>query len=295
MAGQFTLGFDPTGADPTNVNNFQLMNIVYNETDPALAAAQIQKWLRSMPVDPGISDATYVTVNAIDPHTFVVDFGADTQGLDQSSLLKFVNTPPTATLTPTTTLYSPAAVFTLSGFLPAVQVTTLDRPFTVNNIPVSQTDPNQTAQAIETYFQQRVASFSTGVAPFDFPTPQRVGDMEAPYVAPVSTNVNKNPVPTPVSGFDPTITVLPIVNPDGTLSYTTFDVTFTGVSVLRSSRRWSSPTARMKTSYPSARRFPDRRPGRQGPCPSDPLMPRCPSVRPRPRSRSSSRPAMNSR
>ncbi len=231
VAGQFTLGFDPTGADPTNVNNFQLMNIVYNETDPALAAAQIQKWLRSMPVDPGISDATYVTVNAIDPHTFVVDFGADTQGLDQSSLLKFVNTPPTATLTPTTTLYSPAAVFTLSGFLPAVQVTTLDRPFTVNNIPVSQTDPNQTAQAIETYFQQRVASFSTGVAPFDFPTPQRVGDMEAPYVAPVSTNVNKNPVPTPVSGFDPTITVLPIVNPDGTLSYTTFDVTFTGVSV----------------------------------------------------------------
>ena len=332
MKGQFTLGFDPSGVGTTNVANFTLFNVLYDETDPAVAAAEIQNWLRGFTPDSQslsfsptgalpitgtfelqvggvvtapinfdstsaatlattaanmqtallnagfagvivtpptsvttpfkftvtfpsveplvqyvstnssppfaatfassyVSDTTHVVVNALDPHTFVIDFGAATQGLDQSSLLQVINTPPTiAPATPTTTLYSASAVMSLSGWLPAVQLKTLDRPFTINNIPVSQTDPNQTARAIENYFQQEVTSFSTGVTPFDFPTPERVGDKEAPYVAPVSTNVNTNVVATPDQGFNPTVTVAPVVNADGSLSYTNFDVTFTGVS-----------------------------------------------------------------
>ena len=38
-----------------------------------------------------VSDATHATVNAIDPHTFVVDFGAATEGLNQSSLLQYLS------------------------------------------------------------------------------------------------------------------------------------------------------------------------------------------------------------
>ena len=36
---------------------------------------------------PGTSDGTHAIVNAVDPHTFVVDFGTATEGLDQLTLL----------------------------------------------------------------------------------------------------------------------------------------------------------------------------------------------------------------
>ena len=175
MAGQFTLGFDPTGADPTNLANYSFLNVIYDETDPTLAATQIQTWLHSFAPIAGVSDATHATVNAIDPHTFVIDFGAATQGLDQSALLQYVS--PTVS---TSILSSAVPRSPCRASCRRCNVTTLDRPFTINNIPVSQTDPKQTAQAIEKYFQQQVSSFTTGVAPFSFPTPQRIGDLEAP-------------------------------------------------------------------------------------------------------------------
>ena len=62
----------------------------YDETNPSATATAIQTWLNGFTADNGVSDATHATVNAIDPDTFVVDFGTATEGLDQSSLLQYV-------------------------------------------------------------------------------------------------------------------------------------------------------------------------------------------------------------
>ncbi|MGA2253720.1 MAG: hypothetical protein ABSG53_03585, partial [Thermoguttaceae bacterium] len=241
ISGDFTLFFNATGNDTIGQNDLgvdgqydqsDLLHVSFDETTPTFAAQQIQTWLQGFaPVagNPATgfagSDATHVSVNAIDPHTFVIDFGAATYGLDQSSLLQYVS--------PST---SPLATFSLTGFLPAVQVTNLDRPFTVNNIPVSQTDPNLTAEGIENYFESAASTYSTGVAPFNFPPPDRIAPTttEAPYTAPVysqgGTTNGATGLPTPVTGVNPTISVVPVVNPDGSLSYTEFDVTFTSVT-----------------------------------------------------------------
>ncbi len=133
---------------------------------------------------------------------------------------------------PITFANNSAGTFNLSGFLPAVQLTNLDHPFTVNNIPVSQTDPNLTAYAIQNYFEQGATTYSSGQAPFNFPPPNRINPttVEAPYIAPVPNNNGTNLVPQPVTVVNPTITVAPVVLPNGSLSYTEFDITFTGVS-----------------------------------------------------------------
>ena len=57
---------------------------------------------------------------------------------------------------------SAAAPFTLTGYLPTVAVTTLDLPFTVNDIPVSETNPVLTAEGIENAFQAQVDAFFDG-------------------------------------------------------------------------------------------------------------------------------------
>ncbi|MGO9109891.1 MAG: Calx-beta domain-containing protein [Thermoguttaceae bacterium] len=332
ISGQFTLWFDANGNG--TVDPGETLTVNYDEATPQLAAAQIQTWLRGIAPVAGNSatgfagsDATHATVNAIDPHTYVVDFGAATDGLDQSSLLEYLSpsaptlvsdpqvvtfaptgTPPVngtfqlkvgtaetapivfnssnlaatalniqnalvadgfpnalVSVVPTAPLYTfnisfgqpepavqyiAAAVpmpvtftnnsagnFNLTGFLPAVQVTNLDRPFTVNDIPVSQTDPNLTAEAIENYFDDSSAPYSTGQAPFDFPPTDRIGPttIEAPYLAPVYSQVsaissNGTTNFAPVTGVNPSISVVPVVNPDGSLSYTEFDVTFTSVA-----------------------------------------------------------------
>jgi len=241
ISGEFTLYFNATGNDTIGQNDLgvdgqpdqsDLLHVSYDETTPSLAAAEIQTWLRGFaPVaaNPAAgfagSDATHATVNAIDPHTFVVDFGAATNGLDQSTLLQY--------LSPTT---SPLGTFSLTGFLPAVQVTNLDHPFTVNNVPVSQTDPNLTAEGIQNYFESAAAPYVSGQAPFDFPGYDRIGPTttEAPYTAPVYSEVagvsTATGLPMPMTGVNPTISVVPAINPDGTLSYTRFDVTFTSVT-----------------------------------------------------------------
>jgi hypothetical protein len=233
VQGQFTLWFDANGNGQVDPGETYVVD--YNENTPALNAAQIQGWLNKFgpvynPVTGAeISDGSHAVVTAIDPQDYLVDFGTQTQGVDQSQLLQYLGP------------NSPAAVaaglnpaFNLSGFLPAVSVTTLDRPFLIPNIPVSQTDPNQTVQAIETYFQQPGASFTSGESPFAFPPPDRVGDSEAPYVAPVASSVNQSLTATPVQGFNVTVTAQPVLltNPGGqnSDSYTQFDITFTGVS-----------------------------------------------------------------
>ena len=237
VTGLFTMWFDANGNGGVDLNaptvgggtQRELLNVAYDETDPTVAAGEIQSWLRNFAAVPANtatgfagSNATAATINAIGPGTFVVNFGVN--GLDQSSLLQYLSPASNA-----------LATNTLSGFLPAVSVTTLDKPFVMNNIPVSQTDPNQTAQAIAYAFEQQVDSFSTGVAPFSFPTPERAGSSqdtsEAPYTAPIYTNVGAtSSIATPVTGWNPTVQVQAVTNPDGTLSYSQFDVTFTGVS-----------------------------------------------------------------
>ena len=259
VAGQFTLWFDANGngiVDPG-----ETLTVNYNEITPQLAATQIQTWLRTFaPVaaNPGTgfagSDATHAIVNAIDPHTYVVDFGAATDGLNQSSLFQYLSpSAPTLVSDPQVVTFAPTGIppvngtfelevgtvetapivfnssnlattalnmqnalvaagfpkvlvsvvptapnytfnisfgqpepavqyiaaaapmpitftnnsagnFSLTGWFPAVQLTNLDRPFTVNNIPVSQTDPNLTAEAIEGYFESGATPFSSGHA-----------------------------------------------------------------------------------------------------------------------------------
>ena len=133
-----------------------------------------------------------------------------------------------------------------------MSVRTLDRPFTVSNIPVSQTDPGQTALAIEDFFEQAVDSYSTGVAPLLFPPPQQVGDYEAPYTAPVASIANANETPQPTTGFNPSLFVDTRVDADGSESFTQFNITFQGTS----SYLDEAPlvvTAAATTAFPSNR------------------------------------------
>ena len=68
------------------------LTVTYDSTDAAAAATQIQTWLNGFAPVTGVSDATHAIVNAIDPNDFVVDFGAATQGLNQSTLLQYLST-----------------------------------------------------------------------------------------------------------------------------------------------------------------------------------------------------------
>ena len=69
-----------------------VLSVDYDSTDSALAATQIQSWLNGFAPVTGVSDATHAVVNAIDPNDLVVDFGAATQGLNQSTLLQYTST-----------------------------------------------------------------------------------------------------------------------------------------------------------------------------------------------------------
>ena len=365
-----------------------LLTVNYDSFDSAVAATQIQAWLNGFAPVTGVSDATHAIVNAIDPYTFVVDFGAATQGLDQSALLQYLSSEATPTTTQTLTFASTAgytitpadntvvppvpavytfnpingattvagslysgsialqvgtvqtgaitfdvdpanlaastaatatamqnalnalpsliaagvtatvtgtatvttvatalaapgvtATFTVTftsaeppvqyvplnsgfaiypgvpanftnsadtttlssssifvtgltlstGFLPTVQITTLDKPFTVNNIPVSSTNATLTAEAISNYFHPAPIAGTQAVAPFDFPPPQVASNIQNPYpyYEPVAVNPLDNVAPTTPLPF---VTVAPVINADGTASTTQFDVTFSGIS-----------------------------------------------------------------
>jgi hypothetical protein len=375
ISGTFELFYNATGndtqgqLDPTVTGGTQsdLLTVDYNEVatyagtveiaGPAVAAEQIQQWLNAFApqaANPATgfagSDAIHATVNATDAHTFVLDYGQATEGLDQSSLLQYVSTeatsavqdlsftstagstttfplplpgapevpvvtpivppaanivlqvgtvqtapfsldvanpantatamqtalqnagfagatvtgtsaaspyvftvdfttpePPIQYVVPTTDFLAPEVSFSndadvnsLSGFLPSVAISTLDKPFTINNIPFSQTNPALTAEAMAGAFQAQVDSFSTGVAPYNFislspQTPNNVTlstVVQDPYTAPVYNDVG---APTasdePVTGWNPTISVTPVVQINtgttDTNSFTQFQVTFT--------------------------------------------------------------------
>ena len=209
ITGPIKLWFDANGDGVKDGNEEFTVN--FDESDPAANALAIQTGLRT--ILPGAAgDSSHAIVQATSPHDYLVDFGAETQGMSQPQLVANIVDPVDATLV------------TLTGFMPAVAVSTIQRPFTINNIPVSPTAISDTIAAIEQYMQNPQTAFSTIVAPFDFQPQDRIGDNEAPYTAPVPSQVTAG-VPAPVQGYDPTLQVRSV---DG--STTTFDITFTGVS-----------------------------------------------------------------
>ncbi len=235
VSGVFTLWFDANGngvADPG-----ETFNVAYDESTPAVVAQQIQGWLQSFTPVPGKSNATQATVSPVDPQDYLVDFGPQTTVLDQSNLLHYLS--PNNSLGPGGSMAP--STFTLSGFAPAVSITTLDRPFVITGpsgtgIPVSQNPvngPQQTASAIAAYFQQQVDALwgVQSVAPINMPPPERVtatNTAEGPYQSPVANHSTPN-APTTPDEYYPTVSVLPVTLPDGTLSSTQFDVEFTGI------------------------------------------------------------------
>jgi hypothetical protein len=229
VKGVFTLWFDANGNGV--VNPGETFTVAYDESTPAAVAQQIQGWLRSFVPVAGVSNATQATVSPVDPQDYLVDFGPQTQVLDMSNRLQFLG--------PNNPQGAPAN-FSLSGFEPSVTVTTLDRPFVVSNIPVSQdpvNGPNLTALAITNFFQQAVdqAWAVRGVAPIEMPPPAspgvpgRVGDSEAPYQSPIANSkYASHPAPVTQDQFAPSVRVTPVTLPDGTQSSTQFDIEFTG-------------------------------------------------------------------
>ena len=144
-----TFGGKDSGPIGYNETNFNTWTFNGNQADPANdPALNLQAALRKL--DPALAD---VTVDASDADTFLINFGAASGGLPYG-LLGVGNT-------------------SLSGFLPAVNVTMVREPGTTVVIPVSQTDPSVTAANIEYAFQQpsvtaaAVTGYPTGATNFN--------------------------------------------------------------------------------------------------------------------------------
>ena len=208
MQGYYTLWFDANGNG--KVDPGEQATLPFDETQPAASAAVIQAWLRSFTPVPGVSDTSHVIVTATDPDNYLIDFGTATAGLAQPQI-QWQNPDVVK-----------SATFSFTGFLPAVTVNTLEIPFTITGIPVSQTDPQQTCTAIETWFQQAVTYFTTSESPVWFQGGNGVAGGN-PYSSPIG----------PLTGFEPSLSVQPVVGSDGVASLTQFDITFGGTSSYR--------------------------------------------------------------
>lgn len=191
MQGVIVIGYLPPGSGGVP----QTQTWFYDETQPlnSLAAtlqAQIQNFGGLL------ADAT---VEAINPHEFLIKYGNAAAGQN-----------------PKITIQD----YSLSGFLPAVQVSTVREPITIANIPVSPDNPALTAQAIEQYFWQTQRSI--GIGPIEIPPPDRVPP-EGPYTEPQILTTAL-----PLVSVKP---VLGLVDASGqSLDGRVFDVTFGGPS-----------------------------------------------------------------
>ncbi|NMC19448.1 MAG: hypothetical protein GYA33_03415 [Thermogutta sp.] len=159
IQGTFALQADTNGdgiISPT-----ERATIVYDETvAPDQLAAKIQAALQGLG---GPLQNTKVT--AVSSGEFLIEYGSAALGVNQPKLA--VDSPN----------------FT-SGFYPNVAVTTVRQPTLIANIPVSPSNPQATATAIEQAFNSRVQSFPLG--PIDFPPPDRVPSAEGPYSEPIT-------------------------------------------------------------------------------------------------------------
>jgi len=206
--GQFALQVGAVETAPINFDGTSASTLT-------ITAANIQNAL----VTAGFNGVTVTTTSTASPYVFNVKFPAAMPPAQPESPIQYVPVPLAVSFS------NSVAGLSLSGFLPTVAVTTLDRPFTINNIPVSPTYPDLTAEAIASYFQPPTVAGATAVAPFDFPPPNiatSVTDTQAPYTEPVATNT------TIVTTPQTFVTVRPVAGADGELSLTQFDVTFNG-------------------------------------------------------------------
>ncbi len=149
-----------------------------------------------------------VTVEALNPHEFLVNFGPASGGQDMPLLT--VNTDP---LIPTPQF--------VSGFLPAVMTSTVSEPIVLPDIPVHPTDPHITALAIEQHFL--LTSENVPIGPIDLPPSDRIDvlDFDLPPYS----------VPERLRTPSPKVDVAPFVDPaTGLPSNTIFDITFIGDS-----------------------------------------------------------------
>ena len=195
VKGSFVLGYDLTGdgtiGDDPGVNETVTVGNFDEETmeDNALA---IQNALRSLG-----GELTGVTVRAINPRDFMIEFAEATAGLDISEI-------------------TVESLQLVDAYLPAVTVTTQREGLVFNGIYVSQDDPMLTALSIENAISGMNNSYGA-LGPVDFPPPDRVtnNSEEAPYTAPWWSSTNALEVD-----------VIPVITPDGTMSLTDFDITF---------------------------------------------------------------------
>ncbi len=181
--------------------------VVFNETDMAGNAARIEQALRGFPdvpaptpQDPGrVFSSRHVTVWAVNPHEYIIDFGEETAGVSQ----------PEITIPRNTVNFS-------SGFYPAVIPSTVREPILISNIPISPTNPKQTATAIQSYFAA-TTSDDIPIGPIDYPPNNLSPGAHGPRSAPENFR-----------SALPNVTVIPVVGIPGVVDGTVFDVHFTG-------------------------------------------------------------------
>ena len=195
IEGSFVLGYDLTGdgtiGDDPGVNEVVTIRD-FSETSMEANAQTIQDSLQSLG-----GALAGVTVRAINPRDYMIEFADATAGLD----------------IPEITVESLQLV---QAYLPAVTVTTQHEGLVFEGIRVSQDNPLLTAQSIENAIRGSDGSYGP-LGPVDFPPPDRVSSTsdEAPYQAPWWTSSDALEVQ-----------VTPVITPDGTMSLTDFDITF---------------------------------------------------------------------
>ncbi|NLS96608.1 MAG: hypothetical protein GXX96_31110 [Planctomycetaceae bacterium] len=199
MSGSFVLGYDLTGdgtvGDDPGVNERVTVS-GFTEANMVANAAAIQRQLRLLG-----GPLAGVTVRAVNPRDYLIEFAAATAGLDVSEI-------------------SVESQQLVQAYLPAVSVATLREGMVFQNIRVSADNPNATAASIENAIRGLSEAYGP-IGPVDFPPPNRVTatSTEAPYTAPWWTK-----------SYAPEVQVTPVVKSDGTLSLTEFDITFVGSS-----------------------------------------------------------------
>ena len=211
----FFVGFDVNGDNTVGPTEMASFNFV--EANP-LTSNDPVSWI-TMRNGQGIEDVLRglggaladVTVQAVNAHEFLVQFGSASAGVDQPQLVIF-----------------PDQMMVSQGFLPSVVVTTVREPITVSNIPISPNNPQATAQAIQAFFSQQTYT-STGepygrmpYGPIEFPPPDRLTSttIEGPRWYPASMQVASMPE----------IQVRPVLDVPGVVNGTVFDITYTGLS-----------------------------------------------------------------
>jgi hypothetical protein len=206
VVGSFTLTFkDPVSGvtETTGTINFNEDN--FDSSSPALNPAKVlQSALNALG---GV--AANCQVEEINSTEYEVDFNAASYAAgtihDMANL-------PLLYLTPGSSNFTAAGD---GGFMPTVQVTWVQQPVVMTGIPVSPTNPYDTASAIENWFNY-YTNQTVPIAPTFVPQP-----------SPTTTSY------TDVSALTtamPQVQVVPAKLPDGTPNPLAFDITFVGNS-----------------------------------------------------------------